>query len=348
MLTDNNDGASDGVGHRTVANPHFFRAHDDKGSVIYLLNEGYCNVRCQHCYINRVKARPLRRNPEQAEADIESLRAQGYQVQLRGTELIIHDDFIPLFETAGQDYVQTNGVHIVKHPEVLSRLSSVGIRHVVISYPFDPDGMVGVDPSVSDEATSLCAGRFGVTVSALITRSVAGNLESLAAFCEQARRLGARAVKFIRLMPVSPDLVAFTPTQQEAKDALVAIARLKRRYRPAELLIQTPGCFGLFDFRRSLAPERFAGVDLSDVYDCPAGLKNFVVDVNNDVYPCLYLMGPGQGIGRFENGKLLIDPSVPLPGGLRKTECPAYTSHFSLPFLAPASGVSQLPQPITL
>lgn len=329
MQIDNNDGASDGARHRTVANPHFFRARYDKGSVIYLLNEGYCNVRCQHCYINRVKAIPLRRNPEHAEGDIGCLREQGYKVQLRGTELIIHDEFIPLFHAAGQDYVQTNGVHVVEHPEVLSRLSSVGIRYVVVSYPFDPEGMVGVDASISDEAISLCAKQFGVTVSAIITRNVVANLESLGNFCEHVRALGARAVKFIRLMPVSPDLVAFTPTPEEAKDALLEIARLKRKYHTNDLLIQTPGCFGMFDFRRSLAPERFASVDLSSVYDCPAGMKNFVIDVNNSVFPCLYLMEPGQRIGRYQNGKLLMDSAALLPGGLRKSECPAYTRHFT-------------------
>lgn len=325
MQHDDNDFTDADGKRRTVAGAHFFHGGAHKGTVSYLLNEGYCNIQCPHCYVNRIKTHSLRRNPQQAQADIENLKAQGYRVLLRGTEIIIHDDFIPLFKVAEQDYVQTNGLQIARHPQVLTQLWDSGVRYIIISYPFDSDGMVDMDPNESDQAISLSAQRFGVTVALIVTRSVVANLSRLCDFCEHVRSLGARAVKFVRLIPVTPDLLPLTPTPEESREALLEIATLKKRYKASDLILQTPGCFGLFEFRRALDPERFEAMDLSEVYDCPAGIKNFVIDLNNDIYPCLYLMAPEHKIGRFTGQQLLIESAACIPGGLRKCECPAYS-----------------------
>jgi MoaA/NifB/PqqE/SkfB family radical SAM enzyme len=309
---------------RNVSNAHFFMGNVGRGTVSYMLNEGYCNIRCPHCYVNRVHVEPRRRDPQQAEADILALQAEDYNVILRGTELIIHREFLPLFAVAKQNYVQTNGLYIVKHPDVLDRLWQVGVRYIVITYPFDPDGMIDMDCRDSDQAIALSAERFGVTVSTIVTRNVTTNLASLKAFCDHVRALGAQGVKFVRLIPVTPDLLPLTPSPSESMAALEEIARLKKHYDKEELDLQTPGCFGLFDFRRSLAPERFDTVDLSKIYDCPAGIKNFVVDLKNDIYPCLYIMEAAQKIGELRDGSLRIDESAILPGSLRSVECPAY------------------------
>src|SRR5712692_3734867 len=95
---------------RNVSNAHFFMGNVGRGTVSYMLNEGYCNIRCPHCYVNRVHVEPRRRNTKQADSDIRALQAEGYNVILRGTELIIHKDFLPLFAIAKQNYVQTNGL----------------------------------------------------------------------------------------------------------------------------------------------------------------------------------------------------------------------------------------------
>src|SRR5712692_2826447 len=164
---------------RSVSNAHFFMGNVGRGTVSYMLNEGYCNIRCPHCYVNRVHVEPRRRDPKQAETDILALKDEGYNVILRGTELIIHRDFLPLFAVAKQDYVQTNGLYIVKHPDVLDRLWEVGVRYIVITYPFDPDGMIDMDRADSDKAVALSAKRFGVTVSIIVTKNVTANLSSL-------------------------------------------------------------------------------------------------------------------------------------------------------------------------
>jgi MoaA/NifB/PqqE/SkfB family radical SAM enzyme len=315
---------------RNVSNAHFFMGDVGRGTVSYMLNEGYCNISCPHCYVNRVHVEPRRRDPQQAEADILALQAEGYNVILRGTELIIHRDFLPLFAVVKQDYVQTNGLYIVKHPDVLDRLWEVGVRYIVITYPFDPDGMIDMDCRDSDQAIALSAERFGVTVSIIVTRNVTTNLASLIEFCDHVRALGARGVKFVRLIPVTPDLLPLTPSPSESKAALEEISRLKKHYAKEELNLQTPGCFGLFEFRRSLEPERFETTDLSDIYDCPGGIKNFVVDLKNDVYPCLYVMGPEHKIGKFSRGKLILEESSQPIGRLRSCECPAYEMRMHL------------------
>jgi MoaA/NifB/PqqE/SkfB family radical SAM enzyme len=310
---------------RAVAGAHFFSGTEGNGTVSYILNEGYCNIQCQHCYMNRLKSKPRRRDPDQAHLDILSLRNQGYRVQLRGTELIIHDDFINLFPIAQQDYVQTNGLQIVKNPAVLDQLSAAGVCYIIITYPFDPDGLVDIDSAIVDRAIALSSALFGVTVSVIVTRRVASSLHRIHEFCEHVRKLGARAVKFVRLIPITQDLVPLTPSVAESQSVLLEIARLKTVYHYDELVLQTPGCFGLHEFRRALAPARFASIDLDRVYDCPAGIKNIVIDLHNDVYPCLYLMERDHRIGTFSMGRVTLLPERCIPGSLRAWECPAYT-----------------------
>lgn len=333
MADNDHFGATDG--RRTVAGAGFFRATEGKGTVSYMLNEGYCNIRCPHCYVNRVKTLPRRRDASKARLDIQSLREDGYRVQLRGTELILHEGFIPLFALAQQDYVQTNALHIAKCPQVLDDLWAAGVRYVIVTYPFDPDGFVDIEPHVADRAIELASERFGVTISILITRRVAANLGSLGDFCERSRLLGARAVKFVRLIPVTPDLLPFTPTVEESRSVLKEIARLKAAYSQEQLVLQTPGCFGLFEFRRSLALERFSSIDLEGIYDCPAGIKNFVIDLRNDVYPCLYMMDLRRKIGKFSGGRIVLSEQAMIPGALRSEDCPAYSSRLKTSRICP-------------
>jgi len=177
---------------------------------------------------------------------------------------------------------------------------------MIFSFPFDDASLIDVEIEECKKAVRLASKQFGVTISMIVVRQTARDPKRLQDFCELAISLGAKGVKFIRLMPVSPRLLDKAPTSEEARHILLEIAVLKRRYARDLLTLQTPGCFGLFEFRRSLAPRRFANLDLSQVYDCPAGIRNFVISVDNRVYPCLYLMTDVMQIGTFRNSEIII------------------------------------------
>lgn len=306
-----------------LPNAHFFEG-STKSVVSYVLNEGYCNAKCPHCYINRVRQTPRKRNPEQARRDIIELRDDGYKVLLRGTEILLEREYIPLFRDADQDYVQTNGIVIARDPSILEDLARAQVTTVIISYPWDEEGLVAVSPVISRRAVIACSEKFNTIISIMVTKSLAHNLERIQIACEEALQAGARAIKFVRIMPLTPDLMTITPSFQESADVLKEVARMKAVFDKERLVLQTPGCFGMFEFRRSLNPQKFGNRDFSDSMDCPAGVRNFVIDLDNSVYSCLYLMSAELRIGTFSYGQIIIDAPQSVPGRRRIPECPAF------------------------
>jgi len=306
----------------SVAPAHFF-SNKNKIIISYLLNEGHCNAKCKHCYINRAKKGAKEKDLDVAYNEIRNLQSQGYQIILRGTEILLHPEFLPLFELVGQNYLQTNGLVIAQTPELLEDIAKHKIQFLIIPYPFDEEGLVNIDPEASKRAISIAAKLFSVTVSIIITKSAAHTLWRLREFCEFAFSLGAKAVKFIRLMPITSPLLNFSLNTKESMEVLSEIDNLKKTYDKNKLILQTPGCFGLFEFRRSLKQEK-AGKDNSGIYDCPAGVKYFVIDTENNVYPCLYLMDERHKIGEFRDAKIEILNNKNVPAKIRCDECPAY------------------------
>ncbi len=309
----------------TVPRANFFRNNKDTISVAYILNEGYCNAHCSHCYVNIHGREPSSRNIEEAKQDIERLKEQGYRVLLRGTEILINPSYLSLFPIVEQNYLQTNGIIISQQPSILNKVSEHGIDNIILTYPFLNE-ISSAPIDVVEKAVKECKNDFSVTLSIIITNKFADNSSLLGEACEQALDLGARAIKFIRLMPINPEQKTITLNEEESGLVLREINSLKHKYSYDDLIIQTPGCFGQFNLRRSLNRNKFDKMDLTEVYDCPAGICHFVIDTNNNIFSCLYLMDKSFTIGNYTNKNLSIyQNSDNIPWGkLNTEECPAY------------------------
>lgn len=311
---------------RPVPDAHFFRTKEGQPTVVYLLNQGFCNAKCSYCYVNKSTNGKAQRSLNQAYVDILNLQHLGYKVILRGTEILLNPEYLSLFRLVNQTYLQTNGLIIIEKPQILSSIKDAAINHIIFTYPYIEDGISSISKTVVERAINYCLENFCITLSIIITKTYADNLMLLAEACQTALNLGARAIKFIRLMPINPEHIQLTLDMEQSKRVLSELHRLKGKYDYSDLVIQTPGCFGMFSYRRSLNKAKYSEVDLSDVYDCPAGIKHFVVDAKNDIYPCLYLMGQEYKIGIYEGNvfsfKSLIGESI--WGKLRTEECPAF------------------------
>jgi MoaA/NifB/PqqE/SkfB family radical SAM enzyme len=312
---------------RSVPDAHFFRTKDGQTTVVYLLNQGSCNARCSHCYVNKSITEKAEKNIERAYADVLKFQKLGYRVILRGTEILLNPGYLKLFSIVNQTYLQTNGLIIAENPWILSSIENAGINQIILTYPFLENGITGIPRTVVEKAVDYCRYDFSITLSIIVTNEFAENTRMLEQACEKALVLGARAIKFIRLMPINPEHMRLTLSTEQSKLILSELHRLKRKYDYNDFVIQTPGCFGMFSYRRFLNKKKYSEMDLSEIYDCPAGIKHFVIDAKNDIYPCLYLMGPDHKIGRYEDNKLeLVHSHIGYEfwGKLRTEECPAF------------------------
>jgi MoaA/NifB/PqqE/SkfB family radical SAM enzyme len=312
---------------RSVPDAHFFRTKEGQPTVVYLLNQGICSAHCSHCYVNKKIEGEAGRDIEQAFVDIRRLQESSYRVILRGTEILLNLKFLKLFSLVNQTYLQTNGLIIAENPQILSLIRDAGINHLIFTYPFLENGITDIPKSIVEKAVKISRYDFGITLSIIVTKDFADNTALLSQACAKALVLGVRAIKFIRLMPINPKHISLTLKSEQSIIILSELDRLKKIFDYNELIIQTPGCFGMFSHRRSLNKEKYSEADLSGVYDCPAGIKHFVIDAQNDIYPCLYLMGQEHKIGRYEDNKfeLLQCPTgYEFWGKLRTEECPAF------------------------
>jgi MoaA/NifB/PqqE/SkfB family radical SAM enzyme len=100
--------------------------------------------------------------------------------------------------------------------------------------------------------------------------------------------------------------------------------------------ITRAGQMGCFDLRRKLKEECLGIVvpspNESHIMDCPAGERLFVVDLDNKVYPCLYLRNTRSAIGMFADGEIILKKGAHIPGALHADDCPAYIEQHNQTF----------------
>lgn len=281
-----------------------------------------------------------RRDLNVAKRDIQNLLSQGYRVHLRGTEIILNPEYLSLFSLAGQAYLQTNGALLHLNPSFFSQLNNAGLHTIILTYPTDPERIVDVSERVIQDVirTGSVQG-FRIIVNIIITKGIMKLFEQDAAYfrriCDCFIDLGAHELRFVRLIPFSETLRRISPSLFETRTIIQESFRLEARYK-GKFDITRAGLMGGFDLRRDLK-HRYLGVnvpppDQSHIMDCPAGAKLFVVDLDNLVYPCLYLRKAAWAIGTFAEGRIVLKKGTHVPGTLHATDCPAYVEQYNCKF----------------
>ena len=91
-----------------------------------------CNLSCNHCYL------PYKgkRSAEETVELVKQLKEQGELVALAGSEVLTDLGYLAAYQEAGQKYLLTNGLLLLKHPEIYDQLQEHGIKEIRVSTHF--------------------------------------------------------------------------------------------------------------------------------------------------------------------------------------------------------------------
>jgi MoaA/NifB/PqqE/SkfB family radical SAM enzyme len=267
--------------------------------VVLFLNSK-CNARCRHCYISYNGER----NPEDAIAVVQKLQSRGYEVVIAGSETLLNPDYLEVYKQAEQRHLLTNGIILDRDRSLFFALRGHGIEELVLSMHF---GIQRDIWSVSDNLVarvigSACARNFRVSVFTVISSR---NYHLLGQICETAVLLGVKELHPLRFVCAGKgaSMRHMALSAEELSAFFGEVDRIRKKYPKSVLEINLHGNFG--------PRPGTGGVALAKENKyCPAGIDTVAIDPQNNVYGCPFLMQPENKIGRYENGKIIIEKNL--------------------------------------
>jgi len=263
--------------------------------VIVVSNE--CNIKCKHCYLPEITPR----SPEDTLEATVSLQNQGYGILIAGGEILLNPDYLKAYEQAGQTYLLTNGILLKQKPGLFDLIRQHGIRQLVFSLHFDIDKGLRSVPEmfVAERIKEAKQKGFTIKVTTVVTPE---NIADIDTMCERAITYGIDILQFNRFVQMGndPDTEGYNLSDTQIQRFFDSVMNLRKRF-PKELLeIRPNGNFG---------PRSGSKGDLlaRENRYCPAGTGLMAIDSNNLVYGCPFTMRQDAVIGRYTNGKIVIE-----------------------------------------
>jgi len=276
-------------------------------TMIYMFlpeSEPLCNSRCTGCYVLASESfkRRVKRSEQEIIDDLKGLIDSGYAVLYSTTEILMNRRYIEMLKASRSNYILTNGKKIVENLQVLDELQDIGVNQIFMTANFGNSGLVLPDLRAFSEAVELVlSARMELVVRITLTRN---NVENMPGMVDACRNLGIRAIQFLRFMPLEkgPETLDELDTKR-----VFELLELERERNP-DIFLSAGGTLGS-QFRK----RKFC---------CPAGKEQFLIGLDNRIYPCIYLTQDENALGKYENGKVVIERTAEIPGD--ELDCPAY------------------------
>ena len=273
-----------------------------------------CSRRCRQCYQVRPGLRRGRQLPLDAALErIRQLRSLGVSeiVPVTG-EVLEHPEYLECFREAGwTEYLTTNGLRLLDDDRLGALLAGCGFRSLLISAHYGSlDAAPGAAAPFAPVAPDLvprvveAAGRHGLGVEAFCLIG-ACNFRDIGRLYDRARSDGLGTLNLINLMPVRASLLPLCLSAEQRQEVFTQVEAIRRSDPEAKRRLRLEGNFGP-------RPGSVIGMELSRTGRyCPAGVEQAYVAVDGSVYGCHFLLEPELRLGRFENGRLVIDRRLP-------------------------------------
>ena len=110
-----------------------------------------------------------------------------------------------------------------------------------------------------------------------------------------------------QLLPVRNELKEYQLTYDQKEKFFVEVKEARQIYSKDILFVGFHGSFSPKLSKKSIVASNAKEF-------CPAGKKLFVIETNNNLYPCPFLTQDQFRIGSFVNGQLRIEKNFPNDG----------------------------------
>ncbi|MEA3272588.1 MAG: radical SAM protein [Patescibacteria group bacterium] len=259
-----------------------------------------CNARCKHCCLSYSGSR----DPEDSLKIVKQLRDNRHKVIIAGSEILLNPEYLKSYQRAGQNYLLTNGIILDRDKATYDLLRKHGIEELGLSIHFGIQRDLGSVPEdlVVRVIKESRRREFRIKITTTIT---SGNYSIIEQMCEKATGLDAYMIQFFRFVSIgrgnTRGELALSPEQVD--EFFAQVEELRKKYPKSILEIRPHGNFGP---RPGSKGERLAKKNRY----CPAGKDLVVIDSQNRVYGCPFCMSPENVIGRYEDGKIVIERGI--------------------------------------
>lgn len=260
------------------------------GKDVIIMSCSNCNTKCKHCYISY-----------DSNFDGKKLfgLASGFMVEyntsINGSELLIHPEYFESIQLVGQTRIMTNGIEIVRNPQILVELKKIGVEIISISYH------MGIHDEISYVKEDLVfkviklAKQHSMKIRIMVTID-RDNYLFVEDMCKRAIELGVNSIRFTNYLMIGNalEMPDKTLNKEQIQIFLKLVQEQRKKYPKDFLEIKRCGTFGKQD---NIEKNNFI---------CPAGKNLVAITPDLKVYPCNFLSKVGFEIGKVENGEIKI------------------------------------------
>ncbi len=283
------------------------RSFKDEKLIEYLAvppGRSKCTNRCNHCYLfnsptykNRVE-----RSEERIINDINSLADEGYKVFFCTTELFKYDNWKDIFKIAGYKSIRTNGYPFVENPSLIDEVKEMGVNKITFTAnagKHHEDLNLPKSDKIK-KAIKMCNEKnLTTSVNILLNKT---NYEHLEEMVKPYMDIGVDYFIFSRILP-STWMQNLLETEDTIK-VYEQVNNLKRKFP----FIETGKYFEVSgEMGSTYRPNK----EKTNFY-CPAGKRLLAIGLDDNVYPCSFMTQEQFKLGRFDNGKIVLNKKFDL------------------------------------
>ncbi len=262
------------------------------GKEVIIMASSICNVKCNHCYISYNG----NRTPEELLSIVKCLKDK-YNLNINGAENLINLEYLRSYNEINQSFVLTNGMVFLTNEETCKKLKDNNITSVSLSCHF----------GIQDDLSPIKMKDLNKIINVLknndlqfrlMTTITSENYKLVPYMCEQAKKLGAKGIKFTNFIQqgngknLDNKIVL---NDEQIKIFFELLTEERKKHDINELIIERCGTFG----------KNY--LSINDNFYCDCITDSVVLTPDNNVYPCVFLAQSGNEIGKYEKGCIFID-----------------------------------------
>lgn len=212
--------------------------YEYQGQKVIIMLCSKCNINCKHCYIKYNGNFSL----EELKKIFDKIKDKHFVI-LNGTEPILFPEYYELYKKNSQSRILTNGLALIRNPNLYNILKENGINEIALSYHFGiQDDISAVKSSMLDTLIgNLVENGFQVK---LMTTVSSDNYKMISAMCSRAYKLGAKTIKFTNYIyqgNAQKNDFKKVLSQEQINEALSEIDYCRSLYKEEDLKIERCG-----------------------------------------------------------------------------------------------------------